>query len=409
MTRPDPVSLLTAQDADLLPGLVPLRRESLSRSSFAFFRGSGLLMAADLGARPTSGLRVQLNGDAHLSNFGIYEGPDRRLVFDLHDFDETSVGPWEWDVQRLAASLAIAGRDNGLSPPQRRRAVLRTARRYRTSMLRFATMSALSVWHVQADPGELRRRRRIAVAPAAREGRQQLTRLTEEVDGGRRFLADPPFLVPARDLPGDRDEATYRMRVFLDGYAHSLSSELGTLLDEYSFVDLARSVNRVDNLGRRSWLALLTDRTTREPLFLQVKEAQPSVLSRAGVLPPSDVPEAERIVSGQRLMQACTDPLLGWRRFDDEQDRPRTYYVRQLHDWHVSADVSRMGPRTMSGYGELCGWTLARAHARSGNRVALAGHLGDDSDFERTVADLAETCADQNEQDYQEYVAATAS
>ncbi|MUN64088.1 DUF2252 domain-containing protein [Kocuria sediminis] len=418
----DPVALLRSQDEGRLPELVPLRHERMAASPFAFFRGAALVMAHDLARRPATGLEVQLCGDAHLSNFGVFGTPERRLLFDLNDFDETARGPWEWDVLRLAASLAVAGRQNGVGRGERRGVVAAAARSYRRAVRGFARESTLAVWYAAADTEQVRhqyargkeasRRTEAALRKArSRDSRRLLGTLTEEVAGRPRFASDPPVLVPARELlgPAGRTALAERMTRLLDGYRETLVSDRRFLLDQFDVVDIARSVRGLGSVGTRSWLVLLTGRADGEPLFLQVKEAGESALTAAGAVP-SGAPGAghggERVVAGQRLMQAASDTFLGWLSVVDADGVPRDYYVRQLRDWKASAAVERMTPGGMRSYGELCGWTLARAHARSGDRMALAAYLAKGKVLDEALADFAEAYADRNDEDHRRFCAA---
>jgi len=418
--RPDPVALLEEQERTRVPELVPVRHARMMASPFTFYRGNALGMAIDLGAAPTSGLIVQACGDAHLSNFGLFGSAERGLLFDVNDFDETLPGPWEWDVKRLAASLVVAGRGNGFSTKKRRKVVRATVRRYRDAAAEFASMRAVDVWYARADMGELSS---LLGSQLGRKGTKQLDKaiakarandslkafgkLTEVVDGEVRIIADPPLLVPISDLVQDssRQELEQDVRGLLDRYRRTLVSDRRTLLDRYRFVDLARKVVGVGSVGTRCWITLLQGRDGADPLLLQVKEAQPSVLK-------SQVPrgmreryaprnEGERVVNGQRLMQASSDIFLGWDRVIGLDGQQRDFYVRQLRDMKGSAVVEKMVPRGMRLYGEACGWTLARAHARSGDAIAISAYLGDDDAFPDAMVRFAERYADVNERDHQ--------
>jgi uncharacterized protein (DUF2252 family) len=417
----DPVALVLSQDAERLPELVPLRHERMAASPFAFFRGAALVMAHDLARRPSTGLTVQLCGDAHLSNFGVFGTPERRLLFDLNDFDETAPGPWEWDLKRLAASFAVAGRQNCFDRGERRTAVTAVVRSYRRAVRGFARQSTLAVWYAAADAEQVRRQYAMGKQAArrtdkalrrarSRDSRQLLGSLTDEVDGRRRFVADPPTVVPARELlsPVEHAALTERIARILDGYRETLVSDRRFLLDQFEVVDVARSVRGLGSVGTRSWLVLLTGRADGEPLFLQVKEAGESVLTAAGAAV-SCAHQGERVVAGQRLMQAASDTFLGWLSVLDAGEVHRDYYVRQLRDWKASAAVERMTPDGMRVYGELCGWTLARAHARSGDRMALAAYLAEGKALDGVLADFAEAYADRNAEDHRRFRAALAS
>jgi uncharacterized protein (DUF2252 family) len=387
-------------------------------SPFTFYRGAALVMANDLAATPTTDLRAQLCGDAHLSNFGVFASPDRRAVFDINDFDETLPGPFEWDVKRLAASFEVAGRDRDFADADRGRIVRACVGTYRTAMADFAGRPNLDVYYARFDVDEVLARHRALIAPKAlrrveknlakartKDSMQALHKLTHEVDGELRILADPPLVVPVRDLlpPGAAgqflDWAHARMRE----YRRTLETDRRRVLERYEFVDLARKVVGVGSVGTRAWIALFLGRDRDDPLFLQMKEAQPSVLEEfAGR---SDYRNAgHRVVAGQRLMQAASDIFLGWFRVTDAPDAPdghdRDFYVRQLRDWKGSADIDAMVPEAMRIYAQMCGWTLARAHARSGDPIAIAAYLGKKPVFDEAIAAFAVAYADQNERDY---------
>jgi uncharacterized protein (DUF2252 family) len=413
--RPDPVALLATQDEIRVPELLPIRYGRMAVSPFAFFRGAALPMVSDLSRTPDSGLTVQICGDAHLSNFGLFGSPERRLVFDINDFDETMPGPWEWDVKRLATSMEVAGRDNGYPAKTRRRIVLATVAAYRRAMLEFAGRTALEVWYAHADVSEVRERfePRLSRARRKRFGKTlakahtkdslgALSRFAGIEDGEPRIIADPPLIVPLAELvePGtDSAEVAKGMRELLEAYRSSLEPERRMLLDRYRFVDLARKVVGVGSVGTRCWMILMLGDDLRDPLFLQAKEAGTSVLE--GFTGPSEYDNAgHRVVVGQRLMQAVSDIFLGWVRVKGVDGRTRDFYLRQLRDWKGSAVVETMVPSGMRAYGELCGWTLARAHARSGDRIAVAAYLGSGDGFEKAVQEFAHAYADQNERDH---------
>jgi uncharacterized protein (DUF2252 family) len=420
--RPDPVALLEGQARTRIPELVPIRYGRMLSSPFAFYRGASLVMAADLASTPASGIDVQLCGDAHLSNFGVFGSPERQLVFDLNDFDETLPGPWEWDVKRLAASLVIAGRNNGFTEAQNRTTVLACSAEYRRAMAEFAAMRSLEVWYayiavdrLMADvadgmsAGVKRRTEKILAKARSRDHLQAFSKLVTTVDGEPRFVSDPPLLVPVADLPSD-DTAhllEHRVRDALRGYRSSLQSDRRHLLDEFRFVELARKVVGVGSVGTRAWVALMLGRDAADPLILQIKEADPSSL--AGFTRRSAYAnQGQRVVAGQRLMQASSDIFLGWHHFTDLDGTGRDCYFRQLRDWKGSVEVDQMPAETMTAYARLCAWTLARAHARSGDRIAIAAYLGTGPVFDAALADFATAYADQNARDFAALQAAAA-
>jgi uncharacterized protein (DUF2252 family) len=394
-------------------------------SPFTFYRGAALPMASDLATTPVSGLAVQACGDAHLSNFGIFGSAERRLVFDVNDFDETLPGPWEWDVKRLAASLEVAGRDNGFAGKDRREIVTAAVASYRRAMRNFAAMTNLDIWYAHADLDQVRadfeaqmkkRQRKVtdkAMAKArTRDSMQEVAKLTHLVDGRPQIIADPPLLVPITDLlPEQMDQAAFQTQItdLLATYRRTLETDRRFLLEMFEFADMARKVVGVGSVGTRCWIILLLGRDTSDPLFLQVKEAEASVLSRfAGASKYTN--QGQRVVAGQRLMQASSDIFLGWQRTEAGLDgKQRDFYIRQLRDWKFSAPIEIMVPRGMRIYGELCRWTLARAHARSGDRIAIAAYLGGSDVFDQAITRFAAACADQNERDHQSLVDAVAS
>ena len=411
----DPVGLLLEQAKSRVPELVPVRHGRMLVSPFTFYRGAALPMAADLAGTPASGLRVQLCGDAHLSNFGAFASPERRLVFDVNDFDETLPGPFEWDVKRLAASLAVAGRDNGFPAKARRKIVLAAAEGYRTAMRAFAKQPLLDVWYAHLDIeqaiGELQAQVKAERFKAAegllakahtRDSTQALGKLTTVVDGRRRIISDPPMIVPVEDVFADvaADAIYEQLRAVLGKYRRTLQSDRRHLLGQFTLVQVARKVVGVGSVGTRAWILLMDALDGVEPLFLQAKEAQPSVLAEyCGRSQYAN--QGERVVAGQHLMQAHGDIFLGWTRVANPVDGvDRDFYVRQLRDWKFSAPIEAMIPQGMTFYARLCGWTLARAHARSGDRIALAAYLGGSARFDQAIAGFAETYADQNERDY---------
>jgi uncharacterized protein (DUF2252 family) len=415
-TRTDPIELLERQAQTRVPELVPIRYGRMLVSAFTFYRGAAMLMAQDLAATPRSGLNVQCCGDAHLSNFGVFASPERRLVFDLNDFDETLPGPWEWDVKRLAASMLIAARDNDFRVKDQQRIVLDTVEAYRTAMAGFAGMKALEVWysHLEVDSlmaeyaSQFKRRlikrtEKEVTKARTKDSMAAFSKLCHEVDGHARIVDESPLIVPIEQLaPGDeREEMFDRLRELMRAYRETLEWDRRILLEEFELTDFARKVVGVGSVGTRAWIALLVGRDGQDPLFLQVKEAEASVLE--GFLGPSECENhGERVVTGQRLMQANSDIFLGWLRVEGWLDgQERDFYGRQLKDWKGSAETEQMVPRGMAAYGKVCGWTLARAHARSGDRIAIASYLGNSDSFDRAILEFSEAYADQNERDYQ--------
>ncbi|MFG2952464.1 DUF2252 domain-containing protein [Streptomyces sp. NPDC048291] len=397
--RPDPVAVLERQGRDRLPELLPIRYGRMAASPSAFLRGAAAVMAADLAARPHTGLTVQLCGDAHLLNFGLYASPERSLLFDLNDFDETFPGPFEWDVKRLAASVAVAARENGHSDPEARGSARAAVAAYRTAMRRLAGLGELAVWYERVDTDNLtalvrsaRRRRRIEdtlTRARRRTSLHALGRLTETAGGQRRIIKDPPLLEPA----GASDMASLR-KIFSD-YRSTLAGERRLLLDRYRFVDAARKVVGVGSVGTRCFLVLLAGRDADDPLFLQIKEARTSVLEQH--LPSGPYAHhGHRVVAGQRLLQAAGDIFLGWL----TGPQGRAFYWRQLRDTKGSAEVAAMDPKGLRGYATLCGTALARAHARSGDRIAIAAYLGGTDTFDHAVTDFALAYADQTATDH---------
>jgi uncharacterized protein (DUF2252 family) len=423
--RADPLALLEEQARARVSELVPVRWGRMMVSPFTFYRGAALPMAADLATTPVSGLAVQACGDAHLSNFGVFGSAERRLVFDVNDFDETLPGPWEWDVKRLAASLEVAGRDNGFAGKHRRQIVTAAVASYRQAMREFAAMTNLDVWYAHADLDQVRadfeaemktRQRKMADKAMAkartRDSMQEVAKLTQLVDGRPRIIADPPLLVPITDLlPRQMDQEAFQGQVkdLLGAYRRTLETDRRFLLEQFEFCDMARKVVGVGSVGTRCWIILLLGRDGSDPLFLQVKEAEASVLSRfCGASKYAN--QGQRVVAGQRLMQAASDIFLGWQRTEAGLDgKQRDYYVRQLRDWKFSMPIEIMVPRGMRIYGQLCGWTLARAHARSGDRIAIAAYLGGSDAFDQAITQFAAAYADQNQRDHKSLVDAVAA
>jgi uncharacterized protein (DUF2252 family) len=383
-------------------------------SPFAFFRGAALPMAADLATTPTSGLRVQLCGDAHLANFGGFASPGRRLVFDINDFDETLPGPFEWDVKRLAASLAVAGRDNGFSAKGRRKVILAGVERYRSAMRAFAEQPFLAVWYAHMDvedtiaqfQSQMKKKRvkttqKLVAQAHTHDSTQALRKLTTQVDGQRRIISDPPVIEPVEELfPDVQASAIYKLIGGVVGkYRRTLQSDRKLLLEHFTLVQVARKVVGVGSVGTRCWIALMDAGDGTEPLFLQPKEAQASALA-AYCGRSHYASHGGRVIAGQRLMQAESDIFLGWTHVTGPDGVDRDYYLRQLKDWKFSAPIEQMIPSGMAVYAQMCGWSLARAHARSGDRIALASYLGGSDKFDQAIADFAEAYADQNERDY---------
>ncbi|MFF7364328.1 DUF2252 family protein [Streptomyces sp. NPDC008125] len=418
--RFDPLTVLETQSAARVPELVPLRYGRMAESPFRFYRGAAAIMAADLAGTPDSGITAQLCGDAHLLNFRLLASPERNLVFDINDFDETLPGPWEWDVKRLAASLVIAARANGFSDRERAHLVRASVRAYRESMVRFASMRHLEVWYAKTDEAQLRavattqlaeRGRknldRVLLKARTRDSRQVLAKLTEWSGGRRRILSDPPLVVPLTELVPEAEavETEEWFRVLLRRYGRTLASDRRALLSGFRLTDVARKVVGVGSVGTRCWILLLLGRDDDDPLFLQAKEADTSVLAdHVGTSRYRN--QGERVVAGQRLMQATSDIFLGWERAEGFDGRRRDFYIRQLRDWKGIAEPERMVPEGMTLFGEVCGATLARAHARSGDRIAIAGYLGRSDSFDRALGEFAEAYADRNERDHEALVAA---
>jgi uncharacterized protein (DUF2252 family) len=421
--RADPVSLLESQALTRVPELVPVRYGRMMVSPFTYYRGAALPMANDLATTPGSGLIVQACGDAHLSNFGLFASAERNLIFDVNDFDETLPAPWEWDVKRLAASLEVAARENGFGRKDRRRILLSTVARYRQAMRTFAGQPNLTVWYATADVDSLRAqfdsllqvRQRAALDKSmakvrTRDSMQALGKLCRLVDGEPQIISDPPLVVRLADLvPEQVESADFgpQLSNLIGKYRRTLQSDRRVLLEQYAFTDMARKVVGVGSVGTRCWIILMFGRDGSDPLFLQVKEAQVSVLAAfAGASTYAN--QGQRVVAGQRLMQASSDIFLGWQRTEELDGQSRDFYVRQLRDWKFSLNIETMTPVAMRLYGELCGWTLARAHARSGDRIAIAAYLGSSNVFDQAIAEFGASYADQNERDYTAFLDAVA-
>jgi uncharacterized protein (DUF2252 family) len=432
--RPDPVGLLEEQNLTREPDLVPVRHGRMLVSPFTFYRGAAKIMAADLADTPTAGLKVQLCGDAHLSNFGVFASPERRLLFDLNDFDETLPGPFEYDVKRLAASFTIAARNNGFTKADTKAVTQGSVAAYREAMAGFAAMGTMEVWYAHLDEEELMQGVRSAAAESSRtkkerkaakraekkaeeaaakartrDSLQALSKLGEVVDGRYRIVSQPPIVVPMRELAAtyglSAEEVERGLHEQFRAYRATLQDDRRRLLERFELVDVARKVVGVGSVGTRAFIGLLQGRDQQDPLFLQVKEATASVLE--GHLPKSRYKQhGQRVVDGQRMMQAASDIYLGWTRGVDVN---RHYYWRQLRDMKGSAEVEAMAPIVLNFYAGICGWTLARAHARSGDPVAIAAYLGEGDQFDRSISDFAKRYADQNELEYQAFAEAIRS
>jgi uncharacterized protein (DUF2252 family) len=463
--RPDPVKILETQDVTREPDLVPVRHGRMMVSPFTFYRGAAAIMAADLAATPVAGLGAQLCGDAHLSNFGAFASPERVLLFDLNDFDETLPGPFEYDVKRMAASFTIAGRNNGFAAADTRAATLASVRAYREAMAGFAQMGTMDIWYAHLDEDELRAGIRNLVAGTAkqekgakkaekadkrakvpkkaekraaeaekadreeekaaktaqkraektlakahtRDSLQALSKLGEQVNGQYRIVSQPPIVVPARDLAAtyglSPDQVVPALHEQFRAYRATLQDDRRHLLERFEIVDAARKVVGVGSVGTRAFIVLLQGRDAQDPLFLQVKEATASVLEPY-VGKSRYRQHGERVVQGQRMMQAASDIYLGWTKGLDVR---RNFYWRQLRDMKGSALVEAMIPLGLTFYARICGWTLARAHARSGDPIAIAEYLGGTDAFDKSITDFSERYADQNDRDYQEFVNAVKS
>jgi uncharacterized protein (DUF2252 family) len=414
-SRERAMRLLRDQERERVQGLLPIRHQRMAESAFAFYRGAAIIMADDLARTPTTDIRVQACGDAHLANFGIFASAERRLVFDINDFDETLPAPWEWDVKRLMASVEICGRHLGLGPEERLRALHGTASGYHDAMRRFSGMGNLEAWYAHLDIEEVLREHEADLRKAERSelratvrkaatktSTRAVERFTETVDGKLRIVSDPPLLVPLRDLSsvGISQETIVRMLGrMLARYRLTLPRERRALIDQYEPEDMARKVVGVGSVGMRTWIVVMMGAGPDDPLVLQFKEATSSVLEPyAGASPYRE--HGRRVVEGQHAMQASGDVLLGWVRLPDDTGVPRDYYVRQLWDAKGSVDLEQMSAHELAHFGALCAWTLAHAHARTGNRHAIAGYLGKGSGFENALCEFAQAYADQNEADW---------
>jgi uncharacterized protein (DUF2252 family) len=421
--RRSPVELLQEQAKTRVPELVPIRHARMTASPFAFYRGAAAVMAADLSTTPDSGLRAQICGDAHLANFGGFAAPDRTIVFDVNDFDETLPGPWEWDVKRLAASFEIAARSREFDDKSRKRIVRRVVRSYRDAMRELAATRNLDLWYTRLDENdiferfrtgltteELKRFQKNLAKARSKDSMRAFAKLTGRVDGEIRILSDPPLIVRLEELMPD--VAAQNLREFLRGafreYRQSLQPDRRHLVEQFELADFARKVVGVGSVGTRSWIALMLGRDDADPLFLQIKEAEASVLEPY-VGKSTYANHGRRVVEGQRYMQSASDIFLGWDRFKNPDGSERDFYVRQMWDGKFSAQIEIMEPELLGVYGEMCGSTLARAHARSGDRIAIASYLGAGDTFDRAVASFSGAYADQNQRDYEEVIGAVKS
>jgi len=419
--RPDPVVMIANQEITRVPELLPIRHERMLATPFTFYRGAAIIMAADLATQPDTGLRVQACGDAHLANFGGFMAPDRRIVFDMNDFDETNPGPFEWDVKRLVTSFELAWRENGYDQKVGRKIVVNTARAYRAAMAEFAGMGNLELWYDRLDVEQvlarwsgqvsaevLARFQRNVGKAEEKNSMKALAKLTEVIDGEHRIKSDPPLVVPARDLAEDPAALVSWLHERFRVYRHSLQADRRHLLEGYRIVDVARKVVGVGSVGTRCWIMLLLGRNDQDPLFIQVKEANESVLEpyagRSGY-----ASHGQRVVEGQRLLQSASDILLGWTKATGIDGVEREFYLRQLWDGKLSPAYETMEPEMLRVFGEMCGITLARGHARSGDRVAINAYLGSGDAFDQAIGEFATAYADQNDRDFAAVTAAVAA
>jgi len=429
-SRPDPVDLLERQARSRVPELVPIRYGRMLVSPFAFFRGAALVMASDLAPTPRSGLQAQICGDAHLSNFGVFASPERTLMFDVNDFDETLPGPWEWDVKRLAASVVIAARDREFTAKEARTAAIEVGTSYRREMNRLAGLTNLDVWYSRIDVAELlaeleaqagstrskadkrmaSRTSKILTKARTHDSMQALDKLTHVVDGQRRIISDPPLVVPTEELfpQFESDALLESLHRLLRSYRRTLQTDRRHLIEQFELLEMARKVVGVGSVGTRAWILLLVGRDNGDPLFLQAKEAEASVLEEfVGKSGYAD--HGERVVAGQHLMQAASDIFLGWQQAEGVDGVTRDYYLRQLRDWKGSFAIEGAIPPGLVRYAGTCAQALARSHARSGDRIAIATYLGTGTTFDQAIAEFAETYADQNQRDYEALQQAVAS
>jgi len=418
--RRDPVDILQEQGTSRVPELVPIRYGRMLVSPFTFYRGAAAIMAADLATVPRSGITTQICGDAHLSNFGLFGTPERELAFDINDFDETAPGPWEWDVKRLVASLAIAGRNNGFSDADRATVSLASTNQYRKAMWEFAELGNLDVWYSKMavqeglpqlraalDKQSMKSAEKMVEKAKTRDSLQAFEKLTHEVGGQRQIISDPPLLVPIEELlpPAEATRFSEMFHDLLRTYRRTLLGDRRHLLEDFQFTHIARKVVGVGSVGTRAWIILMLGRDGGDPLFLQAKEAQASVVEPY-VGKSKYANAGQRVVEGQRLMQAASDIFLGWERVEGMDSVKRDFYIRQLRDWKGSWPPEGMTPAAMTVYGQVCAQALARAHARSGDRIAIASYLGKGDQFDRAIATFAEKYADQNERDFEALQAA---
>lgn len=426
--RTEAVELVLEQEKTRVQDLIPIRHERMAVSPFTFFRGAAVIMAADLARTPSTNIKVQACGDAHIANFGLFHSPERKLVFDINDFDETCIAPWEWDVKRLAASLEICGRDRGFSPQERRDVVNAAVRAYRKAMRDFAKMGSMDVWYEHMDADELYRHMAQAATKKELRETEQLFRkasvknssravskLTEIVDGQRRIVNEPPLIVPIRELARQRTgldipdpdmhERERIIALLLTRYRENLPDDRRRLVEQYRGVDIARKVVGVGSVGLQAWIVVMEGATPDDYLVLQVKEARESVLEPyAGRNP--NASHGMRVVRGQKAMQTASDVLLGWTDMYDKDGKKHSFYVRQLWDGKTSIDLDDIDEDSLEALAGACGWTLAHAHARTGNRFAIAGYLGKNDEFDRAIVEFAAAYADQNEADYKMFLAA---
>jgi uncharacterized protein (DUF2252 family) len=443
--RPDPVALLEEQDKTREQDLVPVRHGRMMVSPFTFYRGAAVVMAADLAPTPVAGLQVQLCGDAHLSNFGLFASPERLLMFDVNDFDETLPGPFEYDVKRMAASFTVAGRGNEFSKADVEAATLASVRAYREAMAGFAQMGVMDIWYAHLDEDELmatirraaaqttkeakeakkakekkvekrderaeklvkqteKRAEKIAGKARTRDSLQALSKLGEQANSSYRIVSQPPLIVPARDLAAtygiSPDDVMPALHDQFRAYRATLPDDRRRLLERFEIIDVARKVVGVGSVGTRCFIVLLQGRDAQDPLFLQVKEAMASVLEPY-VRKSRYRQHGERVVQGQRMMQAASDIYLGWTKGLDVR---RHFYWRQLRDMKGSVDIEAAVPFGLTSYARVCGWTLARAHARSGDPVAIAAYLGQTDAFDKSITGFSKRYADQNQRDHAEFV-----